>query len=522
MNRRSAARMDSLTIIANGFVLTCDPLNHAGRLSLLLRDGRIREIARNADAFLTLHPEATVIDASQKLIVPGLVNAHVHAESMLLRERTRGRHASLWKRDTRLQEAGVRLTSAGGSDDLRMLYLSVYFSHLKCGTTLVGEFPPAVNDKGLIQILQAIERSDVKAVVALQNWDQIEQARDLGSARPPFMINLGREEDYTVYSFENLLRAAGELRIPVLAHAAEQREDADIVKRNFQKSLIAVLRDFGALRQNTLLVHLNHVPDEAVAFLNEASAPVAVCPRSAMMKQTGYPALRFLLAQRRRPCLGTDWGDVDMIAEMQFLHHLPLLFPGIPRVPPVEIVKMGTIYGAAALGRGGETGSIEVGKRADLTFFTLHTLRTPLPRDTAGAGELADLLLDSLSSRDVSDVMIGGEFYLARGEILTMSEEDVAAGFRAMRERWFPAALPPPSPEELQRSKTVALVTERPDESSQGFEEGLPATEPPAASPSVPVVSLPAPTPPPRGTRTAALPELSKDVRRVFGDEEEA
>ena len=513
--------MDSPTISANGFVLTCDPLNRAGRLSLLLRNGRIQEIARNADAFLMLHPDATVIDASQKLIIPGLVNAHVHAESMLLRERTHGRHAAVWKRDARLQEAGARLTSPEGLDDLRMLYLSAFFSHLKCGTTLVGEFPPAVDEQGLVQILQAIDRSDVRAVVALQNWDQIQQARDLGSSRPHFMISLGREEDYTVYSFEHLLRAAGELGVPILAHAAEQREDMDVVKKNFQKGLMAVLRDFGALRQNTLLVHFNHIPDEDGAFIDEAGAPVAVCPRSAMLKQTGYPALRFLLAGRRRPCLGTDWGDVDMVAEMQFLHQLPLLIPGFPRVPPVEIVKMGTLHGAAALGLASETGSIEVGKRADLTFFTLHTLRAPLPRDIAGAQELADLLLDSLSSRDVSDVMIAGDFYLSRGQILTMSEEDVAAGFRAMRERWFPGAVPSLSPEELQRTKMVPLMTDAAGGSGPGFEQGLSPTGPAVVPPLAPVVPPPAPSPPAREVRSAALPELSKNVRRVFGDDEE-
>jgi 5-methylthioadenosine/S-adenosylhomocysteine deaminase len=513
--------MPASTIIANAFVLTCDPLNRAGRLSLLLRDGRIQEIAHNADTFLAGHPDATVIDASQKLIIPGLVNAHVHGESMLLRERTRGRHAGLWKRDARLLEAANRLADPKGMDDLRMLYLYTCFSHLKAGTTCIGEFPPPVNDKGLVQILQAIDRSDLRSVVALQNWDQIQQARDLGAGRPHMVISLGREEDYTVYSFEHLLRTAGELGIPALAHAAEQREETEAVRKNFQKSLMAVLRDFGALRQNTILVHLNHMADTDLGFIEEAGAHVVLTPRSSMMKQTGYPALRTLLAGRRRPGLGTDWGSVDMVAEMQFLHQLPLMFPGIPRISPADILKMGTINGAAALGLAAETGSIEPGKQADLTFFGLHTLRAPLPRDSAGAQDLAEFVLDALSSRDVSDVMIGGEFYVRKGQMLTMAEEDVSAGFRALRDRWFPVAAPPPSPEEVQRVKILPPVPEALRDAGQGFEQGLPAVEPqplppPASSP------MPPPPPPQREIRSAALPELSKDVRRVFGDEEES
>jgi 5-methylthioadenosine/S-adenosylhomocysteine deaminase len=507
------------TIIANGFVLTCDSLNRAGRLSLLLRDGRVREVARNADAFLTLHPDATVVDASQKLVVPGFVNAHVHAESLLLQERTRWRHAGLWKRDARLLEASARLSDPKAIDDLRMLYLFACFSHLRSGTTCIGEFPPPVADKGLVQILQAIDRTEIRAVVALQNWDQIQQARDLGADRPPFVVSLGREEDYTVYSFEHLLRTAGELGIPVLAHAAEQREDVETIRKNFQKSLLAVLRDFGALRQNTILIHLNHIAESDLAFIEEAGASPVVTPRSSMMKQTGYPALRSLLPCTKRPSLGTDWGSVDMLAEMQFLHQLPLLFPAIPRLGAIEILKMATLNGAAALGLAAETGSIEPGKQADLTFFSLHTLRSPLPRDTAGAQELAELLLDALSTRDICDVMVAGEFYVRKGQLLTMAEEDVTAGFRAMRDRWFPAVAPPISPEDLQRAKVVPPVGEASREPSSGFEQGLPAVESHDRS----VSSLPPvpPPPPAREVRSTALPELSKDVRRVFGEDDE-
>jgi hypothetical protein len=209
-----------------------------------------------------------------------------------------------------------------------------------------------------------------------------------------------------------------------------------------------------------------------------------------------------------------------MVAEMQFLHQLPLLFPAIPRVSPVEILKMATIHGAATLGVDAETGSIESGKQADLTFFSLHTLRAPLPRDSAGAQELAGLLLDTLSSRDVSDVMIAGEFYVRKGQLLTMAEEDVSAGFRALRDRWFPAVSPPPSPEELQRVKVLPPVGETLREPPAGFEQGLPPIEP-ETMPSPAPQPAPPPPPPARDVRSTALPELSKDVRRVFGDDEE-
>lgn len=506
--------MSSATIIANGFVITCDPRNRAGRLSLLLRNGRIQEIAQTADAFLTLYPDARIVDASQKLIVPGFVNAHMHGESVLLRDRTAGRHAGLWPRDARLRAVAEQLRAPESLDDLRMVYLTAFFTHLQCGTVLVGEFPPDVQEKGLVTILQAVERSEIRAVTALQNWDQIRQARELGARRPPFMVSLGREEEYTVYSFEQRLRAAAELGVPPLVHAAETREDEDTVRKNFQKGLISVLRDFGALRSETLLVHCNHIAEEDLPLIREAGSSVVLCPRSAMMKGTGYPALRALLAGRKHPCLGTDWGSADMVAEMQFLHQLPQMVPTLPRIGPVEILRMATVNGAEALGMAAETGSIETGKRADLAFFGLHTLRAPLPRDSAGVQELASLLMHALSSRDITDVMINGEFFLADRKLLTMAEEDLAAGYRTLRERAFPAALAPPSPAEQARVRTAPFAGG--GEDAPGFTAGISAEE-------TPHEPLP---PPPRAPRTdaprpATLPELPREVRRVFGDDEE-
>jgi len=108
-----------------------------------------------------------------------------------------------------------------------------------------------------------------------------------------------------------------------------------------------------------------------------------------------------------------------------------LLISGIQELSPLQLVRMGTINGAHALGLSDETGSIEVGKKADLTFFSLHDMRLPVISEYTSAESLSSLLVNHLTSRDVSDVMINGEFYLAKGEVMTMAEEEIVAGFRA-------------------------------------------------------------------------------------------
>ncbi|MBI5470725.1 MAG: hypothetical protein HY961_00125, partial [Ignavibacteriae bacterium] len=135
-------------ILANGIVLTCDATNRAGRYSIAITDGRIRDIADRADVLQKAYEEAAIVDASQKLIVPGFVNAHHHGASFLLRTLTDGVHASLWNSEARLEQACDRLMHASHYADLKQLYQALYLAHLRSGTTCVGESPLPLDETG--------------------------------------------------------------------------------------------------------------------------------------------------------------------------------------------------------------------------------------------------------------------------------------------------------------------------------------------------------------------------------------
>ncbi|MFN0159566.1 MAG: amidohydrolase family protein [Bacteroidota bacterium] len=523
----SAAKGESITIITNGHVITCDAQGRGGRLDLLIRDGRIMEVSDRPDLFSSLHPYATIVDASGKLIIPGFVNAHFHSESILLRERTAGLHFSLWKRDLRLREASQKLLSEESYADIRSLYQIAYFSHMKSGTTCVGEFPLPFNDKAFVQLLQAIDRTDVKAVVALQNWDQIRQAKELGAGAARFMLNLGKEEDFTVYTFDNLLRAANEHNLPTVAHVAEQREDAEIIRKNFQKNVLTVLREYNALQQTSLAVHLNHITDAEVDAAVEAGLSVAISPYSSARKQTGYPSLRALISRGVPCCLSTDWENTDMLTEMQFLHQLPLVLPSMQHIAPLDILRMATINGAVALGVGSETGSIEAGKKADLTFFSLRDVRIPPVDAHATTTDLAELLLDDISSRNISDVMIDGEFYLSNHHLMTIDEEELIEDRRVLHSKFFPSSKMRASriEEDTTRPRIIPFVLElkKPGIPLEGFEEGfsvLNTAPPPQSRSSEPEQREPMPRRVPESS-ASGKPQLPKDVKKVFGEDDE-
>jgi 5-methylthioadenosine/S-adenosylhomocysteine deaminase len=517
--------MEKDVLILGGYVLTCDPANRGGRLDLLIRQGRIAGLAP-AGTLPGQFPEAQRVDASGRLILPALINAHFHPESVLLRPLTDGVHFALWAQDPSIRSASAKLLEPASRDDVRSLMLASSFSHVKSGTTTVGLFPPLFDGPALQILSQAASRAELRCVFALQNWQQVEQAQaGLPGARG-FMLNLGSDQDFTVYSLSNLLRTARETTWPLLAHVAEQREDEETVRRNFQKSLGQVLRDLGLLQPDTVLVHGNHLQEPDLESLEQAGCTVVLCARSAAHKQTGCPLLRRLASRNIKLALGSDWANLDMFEEMRFLAGLPRLIPGVPAFSPVEILRMATINGAVALGVAGEVGSLEQGKDADLVFLSLHDLRLPALPPSPGVRELAEYLVTHLTAQHISGVMIRGQFAVSGGALATMTEEDLLGGFRVTLDQWYtsPKAEETPPAEVItpllpHPAKIPPLVerdeTETPEE--EGYEEGFTVLGPrpgiPRADQSVRRPEVPEKPP-------LNPPELPTDVRREFGEDD--
>ena len=191
-----------------------------------------------------------------------------------------------------------------------------------------------------------------------------------------------------------LLKAVVELssrcEMPVAMHLAESPEELELLRtgagplRTFLEELdtfdataippgtrpIDYLRLLASAHR-ALVVHGNYLDDEAISFLGAQAVRMSVvyCPRThAYFAHRPYP-LEKMLAAGATVALGTDGRasapDLNLLAEMRFaaLRH--------PRVPLAEILRMGTLYGASALGRETQLGSLEPGKRADLAIVSL-------------------------------------------------------------------------------------------------------------------------------------------------------
>ena len=451
------------------------------------------------------------MDASSRLITPGFVDAHCHGESFVLRFITAGHASSVWPALVPLRRALETLLDPAMARQVTELYSTAGIAHLSAGTTCVGEYLLPFGGDGMTAALDGLGRSGIRHAAVLQTWEQIGalQARLPGDVR--CAVSLGTEDQFTVYSLENLLRAARELQCPVAAHVGEHRRDVEAVRRNFRKPPLTVLREFGALTAATQLMHCNHLGAADLAAVREISGTIALCASAAAAKRTGYPLLMRLASHDVRLCLGTDWGSPGILQEMKFLRRLPQFVPGIRSFSPLELLRMATINGAHALGWSEQTGSLEIGKKADCVMFSLDDMRLPALGGRSSTEELAAALVDYMEPGAVTDVMVDGTFRIRNGQPAFIDVHEVRRSVRSLQEKFLAGSDRTGTPE-----KSAPLF---PSGEERYIRGGHDAAPPSLAEPDRQANLLP-PAPPPQEEPRVKLPELSRTVKKVFGEDE--
>lgn len=181
------------------------------------------------------------------------------------------------------------------------------------------------------------------------------------------------------------------------------------------RSSVSAAAECDFLCPRTLAVHCIQVDLEDIAILKKTSCNVCLCPRSNVRMGNGFPPVHLMVSENLNLCLGTDSAATcdtyDMFEEMRWL------FLGARAVNPEAvplsaeaIVGFATINGARALGLEAVTGSLEVGKQADLIVVD-----TGEPH-CAGFVDPFDTIVFGCRSSDVNMTMVDGRILWEKGD----------------------------------------------------------------------------------------------------------
>lgn len=404
-----------------------------------VRDGRIALIAPRAVALKYQAIETRELEGM--LLAPGLINAHGHAAMTLFRGLADDLPLQRWLKD-HIWPAESRWVD---EDFVRCGTELAIAEQLKGGITCFSDmyFYPSV-------VSELVHKHGVRAQITIPVLDfPVPDARDADEAlrkgvalfddlkhHPRITIAFGPHAPYSVADdkLESIRVLVAEMDAGIHMHVHETAHEVQEALRKHGERPLARLARLQLLGPRFQAVHMTQVDDDDLALLTEHNCSVIHCPESNLKLASGFCPVERLWEAGINVAVGTDGAasnnDLDLLGETRTAALLAKAVAGsATALDAHRALRMATLNGARALGIDEHTGSLEIGKFADLVALDLSGLAQQPVYDPVSQ------LIYSTSRDAVRHVWIGGKQLLESGRLTRMDEQQVIANARQWGER---------------------------------------------------------------------------------------
>ena len=381
------------------------------------------------------------IDAEDKIVTPGLINTHQHAAMSLLRGYADDLPLQEW-----LEKWIWPIEKHMTAHDVYIGALLTAIESIMGGTTTVNtmyHYTPKENeakafaDAGLRGVIGHVcfswrKNEDRKALEDLaKNWHNKADGLIRVSVDPhaPYSVDSEYMKELKVIR-EELNNKYGSEKAPIICHihAAETSDEMEKIRNafkiQFKNGVMAYLDSLGVLDERLIAAHCVALTDKDMAIMKKRNVKVSHNPISNLKLASGISPVPKMLKKGITVSLGTDSPCSNNAADMfEIMKTTAIIHKGInknPTVMPAEqVLEMATIEGAKALSWENEIGSIEAGKKADLSIISLKRPHLcPLYSE-------ASHLVYAAKASDVETVIINGRIVMENGKLTMLNIEKV-------------------------------------------------------------------------------------------------
>ncbi len=425
-------------IILGATIVTVNPERHIikdGAIAIL--DGKIVYVGKSEGVKKKFKSDK-MIEGRKKVILPGLFDSHVHLGSSLVKGLIYGEPIPL----------GLTYMPFGEAlqeEDSRIATLLSCIDRLKNGVTYIGDVGSKHSDK----VAEALSETGMKGTISFGMRDKeipnFPYSRPLpsgqtfekslqdserfrkkwngavnGKIRMGYSTNIWSTSDELYKETKKVADTSG---CVINDHLNQHRYEIEYSIRTWKERPVEHLDGLGVLGSNFNAHHMVFVADREIPIIKERGVSVCHCPRAALNSH-GIAKFPLFNAMGINCTLGTDMRISDVfeltrLASYVF-HGLSGLYYYDPLVLPAEsLIEMITINAAKAFGVEKETGSIEIGKKADITILNFEK-----PHLTPSFDLTAELTRYVYGS-DVETLIIDGKIVMENRVIKTIDEKNI-------------------------------------------------------------------------------------------------
>ena len=372
-----------------------------------------------------------VIDATDKILLPGLVNTHTHLSMTLFRgladdlSLDEWLNDNIWPVEANLNGYYCYIGALLGAIEL-----------IKSGTTTFSDMYFYMED-----VAKAVEESGIRAVLSYGMIDfgdeekrkaEIEENLQLyknchNTADGRIKVFFGPHSPYTASEelLKEVRKLADENNIGIHIHVSETQKEIDDVSSEKGLRPFEYLESIGFLGPDVVCAHSVWLSDNEIEIIKENDVKISHNPCSNMKLASGIAPVSKLLENDICVGIGTDGAssnnNLDLIEELKTASLLQKVATLDPKVlTSDESLAMGTINGARALGLEDEIGTIEVGKKADLILIDTNNANM-----VPDSSNLSSNIIYSANGSNVDTTICNGQILMENRKLTTLDEQDI-------------------------------------------------------------------------------------------------
>ena len=402
--------------------------------------GRIVAVGARNDISSKYSSQQTV-DASARVITPGLINGHTHIPMVLFRGLADDMDLQDWltkyifpAEAKNVTEEFVRVGARLGLAEMirggTTTYCDMYYFEDAIADETSKAGVRAVLGETVIDFPVADNKTNAEAMAYVEKFVSRWKGNDL------IIPAIAPHAPYTV-SEEHLKAArafSDRTGAPIVTHISETKYEVDESVKNKGASPVAYLERIGFLNNKVIAAHMVWPTGDDISVLQRRGVGVIHNPQSNMKLASGVAPVPKMMDAGVMVGLGTDGAasnnDLNMWEEMDTVAKLHKVFSGDPKlISAQQAFEFATIRGAQALHLESQIGSIEVGKRADILLIT---------RDSLNQIPLYNIYSDLVYATkgfDVETVIINGRVVMRDRRLLTLNEAEIKKDAGTLREK---------------------------------------------------------------------------------------